>query len=165
MSQKIVMGRLGAPFGIKGWLKVQPYTETLDSLFDYDLWQIGQGDGWQDFEVEEAAVHGDGLIAKLVGIDDRDQAFALRGREIAVNREELPEAAEDEYYWSDLIGLTVVNREGIELGQVAGLMETGSQDVLVVKGDREHLIPFVDAYVTRVDMPGGRIDVDWGLDW
>ena len=159
------MGRLGAPFGIKGWIKVQPYTETLDSLFDYDIWQVGRDETWQDFEVEEAAIHGDGLIAKLAGIDDRDQAFALRGREIAVNREELPEAAEDEYYWNDLIGLTVVDRAGVELGQVAGLMETGSQDVLVVKGDRERLIPFVDAYVTRVDMPGKRIDVDWELDW
>ena len=159
------MGRLGAPFGIKGWIKVQPYTETPDSLFDYDIWQVGRDETWQDFEVEEAAIHGDGLIAKLAGIDDRDQAFALRGREIAVNREELPEAAEDEYYWNDLIGLTVVNRAGVELGQVAGLMETGSQDVLVVKGDRERLIPFVDAYVTRVDMPGKRIDVDWELDW
>jgi 16S rRNA processing protein RimM len=159
------MGRLGAPFGIKGWIKVQPYTETPDSLFDYDIWQVGRDENWQDFEVEEAAIHGDGLIVKLAGIDDRDQAFALRGREIAVNREELPEAAEDEYYWNDLIGLTVVDRAGVELGQVAGLMETGSQDVLVVKGDRERLIPFVDAYVTRVDMPGKRIDVDWELDW
>lgn len=159
------MGRLGAPFGIKGWIKVQPYTETLDSLFDYDIWQIGRNEAWQDFEVEDAAVHGDGLVAKLAGIDDRDQAFALRGREVAVNREELPEAAENEYYWNDLIGLTVVNREGVELGKVAGLMETGSHDVLVVKGEREHLIPFADKYVTQVDLPGRRIEVDWGLDW
>ena len=159
------MGRIGAPFGIKGWFKVQPYTEALDSLFDYDLWQIRQGEDWQGFEVEEAAVHGAGLIAKLVGIDDRDQAFALRGREIAVNREELPRTADDEYYWNDLIGLTVVNRQGVELGQVAGLMETGSHDVLVVKGERERLIPFADAYVVRVDMSGRRIEVDWEADW
>jgi 16S rRNA processing protein RimM len=159
------MGRLGAPFGVKGWIKVQPYTETLDSLFDYDIWQIGRNETWQTFEVEDAAVHGDGLIAKFAGIDDRDQAFALRGREIAVNREELPATSEDEYYWNDLIGLTVVNREGVELGKVDKLMETGSHDVLVVKGDREHLIPFVDAYVTRVAMPGRRIEVDWELDW
>lgn len=159
------MGRIGAPFGIKGWVKVQPYTETLDSLFDYDVWQLGRGEGWQDIEVEEAAVHGDGLIAKLVGIESREQAFALRGREVAVNREELPEAAENEYYWNDLIGLTVVNRQGMELGQVAGLMETGSHDVLVVKGERERLIPFADAYVTSVDLPGRRIEVDWEGDW
>jgi 16S rRNA processing protein RimM len=159
------MGRIGAPFGIKGWIKVQPYTETRDSLFDYDVWQVGEGEGWQEFEVEEAAVHGDGLIAKLAGIEDREKAFALRGREIAVNREELPQAAENEYYWSDLIGLTVVTRQGVELGQVAGLMETGSHDVLVVKGERERLIPFADAYVARVDLPGRRIEVDWEPDW
>lgn len=159
------MGRIGAPFGIKGWIKIQPYTETLDSLFDYDVWQISLGEEWQDFEVDEAAVHGDGLIAKLVGIEDRDQAFALRGKEIAVNREELPEAAKDEFYWNDLIGLSVINRQGVELGQVAGLMETGSHDVLVVQGDRERLIPFTDAYVGRVDLTGRRIEVDWDPEW
>ena len=159
------MGRVGAPFGIRGWIKVQPYTESLDSLFDYDVWQINQGAAWQDFEVEEAAIHGDGLIAKLVGIEERDQAFALRGKEIAVNREQLPEPAANEYYWNDLIGMTVFNREGVELGQVTGLMETGSHDVLVVKGERERLIPFADAYVARVDQLGRRIEVNWELDW
>ncbi len=159
------MGRVGAPFGIKGWIKVQPYTESLDNLFDYDVWQINQGAAWQDFEVEEAAIHGDGLIAKLAGIEERDQAFALRGKEIAVNREQLPEPATGEYYWNDLIGMAVFNREGVVLGQVTGLMETGSHDVLVVKGERERLIPFADAYVARVDQLGRRIEVDWELDW
>jgi 16S rRNA processing protein RimM len=159
------MGRIGAPFGIKGWIKVQPYTETLDSLFDYDTWFVGQDDNGQDFEVEDAAVHGSALVAKLAGIDDRDQAFALRGREIAVNRDDLPAPAEDEYYWNDLIGLTVVNRAGVELGNVTKLMETGSHDVLVVQGDRERLIPFAGAYVIRVDIPGKRLEVDWELDW
>jgi 16S rRNA processing protein RimM len=159
------MGRIGAPFGIMGWLKVQPFTETLDSLLDYDLWQIGQGESWQDFEVEEAAVHGAGLVAKLAGVDSREQASALRGREIAVNREDLPRTADSEYYWNDLIGLTVVNRQGVELGQVAGLMETGSHDVLVVRGERERLIPFADAYVTNVDLSGKRIEVDWEANW
>ncbi len=159
------MGRIGAPFGIKGWIKIQPYTESLDSLIDYDVWQINQGAAWQDFEVEEAAVHGDGVIAKLLGIEDRDQAFALRGKEIAVNREQLPEPAANEYYWNDLIGMTVFNREGVELGQVTGLMETGSHDVLVIKGERERLIPFADAYVAHVDQLDRRIEVNWEPDW
>ncbi|MGA7179099.1 MAG: ribosome maturation factor RimM [Thiobacillaceae bacterium] len=165
MPQRIVMGRLGAPFGIKGWIKVQPYTETPDSLFDYHIWQVGRNENWHEFEVEDAAVHGAGLIAKLAGIDDRNQASDLRGREIAVNREELPETPEDEFYWNDLIGLSVINREGIKLGEVATLMETGNHDVLVVKGNKEHLIPFADAYVKQVDLPGRRIEVDWGPDW
>ncbi|HYP66906.1 MAG TPA: ribosome maturation factor RimM [Thiobacillaceae bacterium] len=159
------MGRIGAPFGIKGWIKVQPYTETLDSLFDYDTWQVGGNETWQDFEVEEAAVHGDGLIAKLVGVEGREQAFALRGKEIAVSREELPQTEANEYYWNDLIGLTVVNPQGVEFGQVAGLMETGSHDVLVVNGERQRLIPFADAYVTNVDLRGKRIEVNWEPDW
>jgi 16S rRNA processing protein RimM len=159
------MGRIGAPFGIKGWIKIQPYTGALDSLAGYDIWQIGQNGDWQEFSLEEAAVHGDGLIAKLAGIDDRDQAFALSGSEVAVNREELPAPADNEFYWNDLIGLTVVNRQGVNLGKVAGLMETGSHDVLVVRGERERLIPFADAYVAGVDLPGRRIEVEWGPDW
>lgn len=159
------MGRIGAPFGIKGWIKIQPYTEALDGLAGYETWQIGRDGGWQAFSLEEAAVHGDGLIAKLAGIDDRDQAFALSGSEVAVNREELPGPADNEFYWNDLIGLTVVNRQGVNLGKVAGLMETGSHDVLVVRGERERLIPFADAYVAGVDLPGRRIEVDWGPDW
>jgi 16S rRNA processing protein RimM len=159
------MGRIGAPFGIKGWIKVQPFTEALDGLLDYDVWHIGQHENWQDFEVEDAAVHGDALVAKLVGVDDRDQAFAVCGREIAVYREDLPETSEDEFYWNDLIGLRVVNRDGVELGNVAGLRETGSHDTLVVNGDRERMIPFADAYVLRVDLLGRQIEVDWELDW
>jgi 16S rRNA processing protein RimM len=159
------MGRINAPFGIQGWVKIQPFTETLDALLDYPDWQIGKGNQWRDVEVEEASVHGEFIVAKLAGCDDRDAAFALRGQEIAVDREELPDTGEGEYYWEDLIGLTVVNREGVELGKVSSLMETGAHDVLVVKGEKEILIPFVEVYVLNVDLAQGRIEVDWGLDY
>lgn len=159
------MGRINAPFGVKGWVKIQAFTETLDALLDYPGWQIGKDSQWRDVEVEEATVHGEFIVAKLAGCDDRDAAFALRGQEIAVDREELPDTEEGEYYWSDLIGLTVVNREGVELGKVSALMETGAHDVLVVKGEKEILIPFVEVYVLNVDLAQGRIEVDWGLDY
>ncbi len=159
------MGRINAPFGIKGWVKIQPFTETLDALLDYPAWQIGKGSQWRDVDVEEASVHGDFIVAKLIGCNDRDAALALRGQEIAVNREELPDTEEGEYYWEDLVGLAVVNREGQELGKVSKLLETGANDVLVVKGEKEILIPFVEAYVLKVDLAQGRIEVDWGLDY
>jgi len=98
-------------------------------------------------------------------VDERDAAYALRGQEISVARCELPPPDENEYYWSDLIGLTAVNREGMILGQVDSLMESGAHDVLVIKGKREHLIPFVAAIVGKVDLAGGTIEVDWGEDY
>jgi len=161
----VVMGRVAAPFGIKGWVKVQPFSEDPGTLMDFESWRIGRGEQQVHFTVEAIQDHSNTLVAKLVGIDDRDSAYALRGQEISVARSELPPPEENEYYWSDLIGLKAVNREGIELGRVDSLLETGAQDVLVVKGKREHLIPFVSAYVGKVDLAAGQIEVDWGEDY
>ena len=159
------MGRVAAPFGVKGWIKVQPYSEDPGTLMDFESWRIGRGEARKDFTVEAIQDHGTALIAKLAGVDDRDAAYALRGQEVSVPRGALPEPEENEYYWSDLIGLTAVTSEGIALGKVDSLMETGAHDVLVVKGTREHLIPFVAAFVGRVDLEGGTIEVDWGEDY
>lgn len=159
------MGRIAGPYGIKGWVRIQPFTETLDALLDYPVWQIGSQDNWQEAEIEEAGIRGQSIIAKLAGCHDRDAALALRGQEIAVFRDELPEPKDNEYYWEDLIGLSVVNREGIKLGHVVKLLETGAHDVLVVKNEKEHLIPFVEVYVLNVDLAQGIIEVDWGLDY
>lgn len=159
------MGRIAAPFGIKGWVKVQPFSDDPGTLMDLESWRVGRGERQTHYSVEVIQDHGNILVAKLVGVDDRDAAFALRGHEISVARSELPPPEENEFYWSDLIGLKVVNREGIELGRVDSLLETGAQDVLVIKGKREHLIPFVAAIVGTVDVAGGTIEVDWGEDY
>lgn len=169
LPNNVVMGRVASPYGIKGWVKIQVFTETLDSLLDYPAWKIGKSGNWRDADIEDASMHGDVLIAKFAGCNDRDAAFALRGQEIAVDREELPETEEGEYYWEDLMGLTVINKDGITLGKVAKLMETGAHDVLVVHQDepekKETLIPFVGVYVLNVDIAQGVIEVDWGLDY
>ena len=159
------MGRIAAPFGIKGWVKVQPYSEDPGTLMDFESWRVGRGEQQAHYSVEEIQDHGNALVAKLAGIDDRDAAYALRGQEISVAKSDLPPAGENEFYWSDLIGLKAVNREGIELGRVDSLLETGAQDVLVVNGKREHLIPFVATFVGKVDVAGGTIEVDWGEDY
>ncbi len=163
----VVMGRVSAPYGVKGWVKIKTFTETLDALLDYPAWQIGKGEQWRNLEIEDAALHGDAIIAKPAGCDDRDAALALRGQEIAVNREDMPDTEEDTYYWEDLIGLTVTNQDGIRLGKVSKLLETGAHDVLVVTTDnhKEMLIPFVGVYVLKVDVAQGNIEVDWGLDY
>jgi len=159
------MGRIAAPFGIKGWIKVQPYSEDPGTLMDFASWRVGRGDQQRHYGVEEIQDHSNALIAKLEGINDRNQAFALRGLEVSVPRSALPPPEENEFYWADLIGLLAINHQGMELGRVESLMETGAHDVLVVKGKREHLIPFIAAFVGKVDMAAGRIEVDWGEDY
>ncbi len=162
----VVMGKIVAAQGILGWVKVQTYTEYLDSLFDYDTWHIGNDSAWQPVEVLDAKVHGKVLIAKLQGIDDRTAAERLKGKLIAIPRAELPEQEEDEYYWADLIGMSVRNLQGEELGVVDNLMETGANDVLMVNGEHgELLIPFIDNVVQKVDRDARRIHVDWQADY
>lgn len=161
----VVMGRVAGAFGIKGWIKIQPFTESTGGLLDYPTWWLAQGAGWNEIRVQEGTVHGRSLIAKLEGCDDRDAAARLAGREVAVPRGELPANREGQYYWSELIGLDVASREGVTLGRVTGLLETGANPVLVVQGERERLIPFVEAVVESVDIAGGRLTVDWDADF
>jgi 16S rRNA processing protein RimM len=162
----IAMGRVAAPYGVKGWIKVAPFTAAPDALARFGRWWIGGPDGWEEVEITEARRHGASVIAQLAGCGDRDQAANLRGREVAVARESLPAPAQDEYYWADLVGLEVVNAERESLGKVTELFSNGAHDVMRVgAGKGERLVPFVPAVVRKVDLAGGRIEVDWGLDW
>jgi 16S rRNA processing protein RimM len=161
----VVMARVAGPFGVKGWVKLQVFTERVDGLLDYPVWWIGQDGSWEPVEVQQGAAHGAALVARLKGIDDREQAAVLRGRDVAVPRAELPRNEEGEYYWTDLEGLRVGNLQGEALGVVSGLLETGASQVLVVQGERERLIPFVSAVVKSVDLARGELVVDWGADF
>ena len=162
----VVMGRVTAPFGVKGWVKIYALTAQPGNLCDYPVWWLGRDGDWREMQVTAAKVHGNTLVAQFAGVADREAAIALKGLEVAVPREQLPGAAEDEFYWADLIGLAVVNGEGVGLGTVQSLIETGANDVLVVRdGEVERLLPFVDAVVRKVDVPAGRIEVEWGADW
>lgn len=159
------MGRVAAPYAVRGWIKVQTFTEYLDSLLDYPVWWLGKAGKWQSYSIVEAKVHSQSVIAQLEGVNDRNQSEAMVGMEIAVPRAELPAAEEGEYYWDDLVGLTVVNLAGENLGKVEGILETGAHDVLKVVGDRQRLIPFTNPILSEVDLKAGRILVDWGLDY
>jgi 16S rRNA processing protein RimM len=159
------MGRIVVPFGVKGWFKVHAFTETPESLLGYESWWIGTGSEWRQQRVEQAKVQSGSVVAKLEGCEDRDAAARLRGQEIAIPRGAFPAAAANEYYWADLVGLQVVNTEGIDFGAVSEIIETGANDVLVVKGDRERLIPFIEQVIREVDIPGRSIRVDWGADY
>lgn len=165
-SPMVVMGKIVAAQGLQGWVKVQTFTEYLDSLLDYDDWYAGSESAWRSVKVLEAKVHGKVVVAKLDGVTDRNAAEKLKGQLIAVPRAELPEQDEDEYYWSDLIGLTVRNVQDEVLGTVENLLQTGANDVLVVQGAHgQLLIPFIASVAHDVDLAGKLIRVDWQADY
>ena len=162
-TQRIVLGRISGLFGVKGWIKVFSETDPREGIVEYSPWQVGLRGEWRSMKVEAGQRHGKNVVAKLEGIDDRDAAAALAGAEIAILRDELPAAKAGEIYWADLEGFSVRTVEGVLLGTVDYLFETGANDVLVVKdGKRERLIPFVRGQVvTDIDLDERVIVVDW----
>ena len=165
-GQRVVLGRVAGPHGVQGWLRVKTFTESRATLLGFTRWMLGSEAGWSDYGLREGRAHGDGLLVRLDGIADRDAAAALRGREVAVWRAQMPVLQEGEYYWSDLEGLSVYTGDGVALGAVERLFATGANDVMVVRGERERLIPFVmDEVVRRIDLDAGRIEVDWDAEF
>ncbi|HTQ00135.1 MAG TPA: ribosome maturation factor RimM [Casimicrobiaceae bacterium] len=162
------MGRVAAPYGIKGWLKVVPMTSAHDTLLTHAQWWLRKRGGeWQEARLESGRPHGNTLVVQLSGVSDREAAAAFSGGEVGVPRSALPAPAPGEIYWADLVGLAVWNREGERLGEVAAVQEYGAHPVLrVVDGaGAARLIPLVAAYVDAVDVTGRRIDVDWQKDY
>lgn len=166
-ATRVVIGRISGLHGVRGWVKLFSHTAPRENLLDYRAVELGRvgADGaveWTPAELADGRRQGKTLVGRIVGVEDRDDAARWVGAEIAVPRDALPEAAEGEYYWFDLIGLAVENVEGDALGRVESLIETGAHDVLVVRGERERLIPFaVGPVVQSVDLDAGRILVDW----
>lgn len=163
MDNLVVVGKIGAPYGVRGWVKMHSFTEPSGNLFGYPLLIQEHAANWRALEIEEFKAHGDGFVAKLVGVADRDQATLITNAEIAVLRENLPELDSEEFYWTDLIGLTVYNQDNIELGQIEDYFETGANDVIVVKSaNGSHLIPFVpDMYVLDINLSTKQMRVQW----
>jgi 16S rRNA processing protein RimM len=160
----IVMGRVLAPYGVKGWIKLRAFTSSPDALIGQRRWWLATKDvGWQEFALIDARRHADALVAQLDGLSKREDAAAWQGAAIGVPRSALPQLAEGEVYLADLIGLAVVNRQGEPLGYVAGLLETPAHPVLRIEGGggTEELIPLVPAYVDAIEVDSGRIVVDW----
>lgn len=165
-DELLVMGQIASPFGVKGWVRVNAYTAMADNLLDYSPWYLNLQGGWQATEPVAGRPHGKGLVVQLKECHDRDAAAALTGTDIGVYRSQLPPAGADEYYWSDLIGLQVVTREGQVLGVVDHLFETGANDVMVVKGEQEYLVPFIkEQVIESVDLESRIIRVDWDPDF
>ena len=158
----IIIGRLGAAHGVQGWMKLHSFTQPKENIFSYHPWLIQINSRWETVNNITSRQQGSGFIVKLPKLVNRDQAQEYTNTDIAINRAQLPELGENEFYWSDLQGLTAINESGIILGTVDHLIETGANDVLVIKGKKEHLIPYLlGQFVKKVDLLEKTIHVDW----
>ncbi len=176
-ADAVEVGRIADAWGVKGWFKVLSHSSSPQALFSAKTWYLQPSErgprafaGTVVLPIRQAKDHSDTVVAWAQGIDDRNAAEALRGARIFIPRSSFPATTEDEYYWVDLIGLAVINREGVDLGEVRELMSTGPQTVLVLGYEeqgkpKERMIPFVSAFVDKVDRPARRITVDWQPDY
>jgi len=163
-GQTVIIGEIVGLYGVRGWVKVHSWTEPRAGIFNYTEWVLALNGNISQRDLETGRLRGKGLIAKLCGVEDRDTAQTLLGATIAVPRSALP--GSDDYYWTDIVGLRVETLDGTDLGTVETLIETGANDVLVVQGERERLIPFLhEKVVCEVCLDQGRIRVDWEPDF
>lgn len=163
--KSVTLGRVSGVFGVKGWLKIESYTDPPDNVGRYDDWTLRLRGVERRVTVEAARRHGHGIVAKVAGLDDRDLAREWVGADIVVERAQLPPLGAGEYYWTDLEGLEVRTPDGTSLGIVDHLLATGGNDVLVVRGAVERLVPFVlGGVIKRVDLEQGLIEADWPLE-
>lgn len=176
-DELLVVGRITGCYGIRGWVRIHPYTEHPESFLAYGQWRLRRRDGLVPLPIDQGRVHGRAVVAHIQGVDDRTEAQALRGLEVVMREDALPPLEEGEFYWRQLEGLEVWSRDGkdgkdgddgVLLGKVDHLIETGANDVLVVRAcpgsrdDRERLIPYLPgSTVTAVDLEAGRLEVDW----
>jgi len=173
-SEKVILGRISGVYGVKGWVKVFSYTDPMEAIADYSPWFIRAENqtAWTEVKLKSGKRQAKTVVAKLEDCNDRDQAMAYVGTEIAINLQQLEQLKQkDEYYWRELIGLRVINQQNIELGTVKSLLETGANDVLVVVSkvdgnEIERLIPWtMDIAIVKIDMVQGIITVEWDADF
>lgn len=161
-NNTVIMGRFGSAYGVRGWLKVISFTDPIDNLLDHKTWQIEHKHLWQPITIQDGKRHGEFLVVKIEGCDDRDQARVYTNDLIAVSRDELTPLKQGEYYWTDLIGLRVINEKDIDLGKIDHLIETGSNDVMIIKdAHKERWLPYIDDVVKSIDLEKKEMRVEW----
>lgn len=173
----VVLGKIVGTFGVKGWVKIKSYTEPVENILDYGVWQLGQSDNrgdnrsdnqigkWTPIKVAEGRVTDKGVLARLEGLASPEEARLKVGLELGVWRSEMPAPAPGEYYWSDLEGIQAVCVSGEVLGRVDHFRSTPGGTVMIVQGEQEHWIPFVKERIVKVELDAGRIVLDWSADW
>jgi 16S rRNA processing protein RimM len=166
-SDTLVVGTIGAPYGVKGWVKITTFTHEQDGVFTYTPWLLGQEN--KEYVVDQWRTHNKGLVAKLVGVETRDDAESIKNLDISIKAQQLPQLAGDDFYWRELVGMQVVTEKGYSLGVVKELFETGANDVMLIKanlndafGQKERMVPYLlDQVVKQVDREAKTITVDW----
>jgi len=165
MSSMVVIGIVGAAFGVDGWVKINSYTSPQDNCLDYLPWKIKQQGKWVDLEITATKQQGQRILAKFAGYQDRETVRLLTNAEIGIEREKLPDPGKNEYYWEDLEGFTAVTKENVTLGKVDHLFSTGANDVIVIVGEKTHMLPYIPHVIVKVDMQNQVITVDWDPDF
>ncbi|MFZ8944269.1 MAG: ribosome maturation factor RimM [Methylophilaceae bacterium] len=166
MEDIVIMGKILSPHGIKGWIKVHAFTEKKETLSNYKIWQTSPDEkNWLEYEIEDIQVKNKVLFAKLKNVDDRDSADQLSKSFIGVFKKELPDLEKNQFYWFQLIGLDVKSLTGHRFGKVESILETGANNVLVVKNEKETLVPYIESVILEVDLVAKTIKVDWPDDF
>ncbi len=162
----LVIGKIAGPYGVRGWSHVHSYTDPKTNILEYTPWFVGKDELWQQYKIAEGRSHGKGIVVRFPSCTDRDHVEILKGALIAVKKTQLPPPDAGEYYWFDLVGLQAVTLEGHILGRVDSIMATGANDVLVIKGEREYLVPYVkNEFVKEVNLEKAVIIVNWDPDF
>jgi 16S rRNA processing protein RimM len=165
LENLVIIGKIISAYGIKGWVKIRPFTETAKSFIQYKKQFLSKNQkDWNCIQIEKMKIQGQDVVADL-GFENRDQAIESKGQILAVDRQQLPQLEENEYYWDDLIGLNVFDLQHNDLGKVIELIETGANDVLVVSGEKERLIPYIPQVIVKIDLTEKRIEVDWDKEF
>ena len=165
MSELVIIGSFGKPFGINGWIKVNSFTAPRNNILNFNPWLIQVNDGWEKIHLEDSKENINNILVKLSGCTTVETVCNFANAKIGIWRKQLPQLPANEYYWIDLIGLQVLNLQGVELGVVQELIATGANDVLVIIGRRRRLIPYVTQVITRVDLEKKIMHVDWEEDF
>jgi 16S rRNA processing protein RimM len=165
VSRRVVLGQVGGAFGVQGWVRIQSYTDPPTNILKFGRWQLGRAGQWREVEVEDGKMTAKGVLAKLAGVETPEEARLVTGSEIAVERDQLPAAAPGEYYWSDLEGLAAFGQNGQSLGRIEEFRATPAGTVVVIRGERQHWVPFVKERIVSVDLDAGRVVFDWAADW
>lgn len=169
LADYVVLGKIAEPYGLRGWIKIYPHADDPLGWAKMPVWWVGREgqEDWSPHNLVQCKQHGSALVALFEAVSDRTMAESFKGMLVGAPKSVLPALPPNEYYWADLIGLEVINQQGVILGKVAGLIETGANDVLRVIGHdgTERLLPYVDAVVQVIDLPAGRMVVEWGIDW
>ncbi len=164
-NKRLLIGQINGLFGVHGWVKIFSHTHPRKNILSYQPWYIQIDGNWQTLEIDKGREQSKTIVAQIKGVNDREQARSYIGTEIYIEKSQLPELKKGEYYWEDLIGLEVINQDKVVLGRVSNLVDTGSNNVLVINGSKEHWVPYINPFLVSVDVDNQQIIVDWDEDF